>query len=115
MKQITTQWLIDEELPEELELARVFLNNLHDKHSERGRVRLVSDGTIEVYLDRLETDEEEAERESKEAERAAMRLEREASLAEAKKRALRDAIAKLQTQLAAMEGETPCDSTPLRS
>ena len=49
MKQITTQCLADEELPEELELAMVFLNNLRDQYSERGRVRLVSDGMIEVY------------------------------------------------------------------
>ena len=107
MKQITTQWLMDEELPEELELARVFLNNLHDQYSECGRVRLVSDGTFEVLLDRLETEEEEAKREAEEAERAAMRLEREASSSEAKKRALRDAIIRMQAQLAVMDGETP--------
>ena len=106
MKQITTQFLADEELPEELELAMVFLNNLRDQYSERGKVRLISDGLIEVLLDRLETDEEEAEREAKEAERAAMRLEREISFAEAQKLALRNAIAGMQARLAAMEGET---------
>lgn len=103
MKQITTQCLADEELPEELELAMVFLNNLRDQYSERGKVRLISDGLIEVLLDRLETDEEEAEREAKEAERAAMRLEREISFAEAQKRALRDAIIRMQAQLAVMD------------
>ena len=107
MKQITTQCLADEELPEELELAMLFLNNLRDQYSERGKVRLISDGLIEVLLDRLETDEEEAEREAKEAERAAMRLEREISFAEAQKRALRNTIAGMQARLAAMEGETP--------
>ena len=103
MKQVTTQWLADEELPEELEHAMVFLNGLHNQCSERGRVRLISDGLIEVLLDRLETDEEEAEREEREAELAAMRLEREAKFASATKEAVRCAITRLQAQLAAME------------
>ena len=107
MKQMTTQWLREIVLPEKLEDALVLLTDLRDGYDGKGQVLLNISGdwdiAIEVTLERQETDEEESIREALEAERAAERAAQEISSAAAKKRAVLDAIAKLQAQLAAME------------